>query len=69
MSSKYLLLLPVIFGLSGCLRNDVERGAVGAVGGAVIAGATGGSPAAGAVVGGAAGYFCRDLNLPGCKKG
>ncbi|MEH6830410.1 MAG: hypothetical protein V7661_06155 [Sulfitobacter sp.] len=67
MFSKSLLLLAVIFGLSGCLGSDTERGAAGAVGGAVIAGATGGSPVTGAVVGGAAGYFCKDLNVPGCK--
>ena len=39
----------------------------GAAGGAVISGATGGSPVTGAVIGGAAGYFCRDLNVPGCR--
>jgi hypothetical protein len=54
-------------GLSGCLANDTERGIAGAAGGAVIAGATGGSPLTGAVVGGAAGYLCRDLNVPGCR--
>ncbi len=53
--------------LSGCLASDTERGLAGAAGGAVIAGATGGSPVTGAVVGGAAGYFCRDLNIPGCR--
>ncbi|NEY90459.1 hypothetical protein [Tabrizicola oligotrophica] len=53
-------------GLTGCLANDTERGLVGAAGGAVIADATGGSPLTGAVIGGAAGYFCRDLRVPGC---
>lgn len=53
-------------GLSGCLASDTERGLAGAAGGAVIAGATGGSPVTGAVVGGAVGYFCRDLRVPGC---
>jgi osmotically inducible lipoprotein OsmB len=53
--------------LSGCLGNDTQRGVAGAAGGAVIAGVTGGSPLAGAVVGGAAGYLCRDLNVPGCR--
>jgi hypothetical protein len=61
------LLLILATGLSGCLANDTERGLAGAAGGAVIAGATGGSPVTGAVVGGAAGYFCRDLNVPGCR--
>lgn len=67
MYLKIILLLPVLFGMGGCLRNDTERGIAGAAGGAVISGATGGSPVTGAVVGGAAGYFCRDLNVPGCQ--
>lgn len=62
-----LLFLTLTGGLSGCLANDAERGLAGAAGGAVIAGATGGSPVTGAVVDGAAGYFCRDLNVPGCR--
>jgi osmotically inducible lipoprotein OsmB len=33
----------------------------------VIAGATGGNAVTGAVIGGAGGYFCRDLNVPGCR--
>ena len=67
MSLKSLFLLSVVFGLTGCLENDTQRGVAGAAGGAIIAGATGGSPITGAVVGGAAGYFCKDLNVPGCK--
>ncbi len=64
---SYILVGIAAFGLTGCLANDTERGLAGAAGGAVIAGATGGSPVTGAVVGGAAGYFCRDLNVPGCR--
>ncbi len=68
MSIKYFLLVSSLaFGLSGCLASDAERGLAGAAGGAVIGGATGGSPLTGAVVGGTAGYFCRDLNVPGCR--
>ncbi|SFF13165.1 hypothetical protein SAMN04488523_12012 [Sulfitobacter brevis] len=67
MYVKAIILLPVLFGLGGCLGNDTERGLAGAAGGAVISGATGGSPVTGAVIGGAAGYFCRDLNVPGCR--
>jgi hypothetical protein len=68
MFIKTLVLLSAItMGLSGCLANDTERGIAGGAGGAVIAGATGGSPLTGAVVGGAAGYLCRDLNVPGCR--
>ncbi|TCO69120.1 hypothetical protein [Rhodovulum euryhalinum] len=62
-----LLMMAFALALSGCLENDAQRGLAGAAGGAVISGATGGSPATGAIVGGAAGYFCRDLNVPGCR--
>ena len=61
-----VLLSATAMALAGCLANDAERGLAGAAGGAVVAGAAGGSPVAGAVIGGAAGYFCRDLNVPGC---
>lgn len=64
---NFLLMTAFATSLAGCLANDTERGLVGAAGGAVVAGATGGSPVVGAVVGGAAGYFCRDLNVPGCR--
>lgn len=68
MSIKPIFLLAAAaISLSACVANDTERGLVGAAGGAVISGATGGSPLTGAVVGGAAGYFCRDLNVPGCR--
>lgn len=62
-----LLLLLTTFALSGCLENNVQRGAVGAAGGAVIADATGGNAVTGAIIGGTAGYFCKDLNVPGCR--
>lgn len=64
---SFLLFVTLSLGLSGCLASDAERGLAGAAGGAVIGGVTGGSPVTGAVVGGAAGYFCRDLNIPGCR--
>lgn len=67
MYTKPILLLAVLVGLSGCLANNTERGIAGAAGGAVISGVTGGSAVTGAVVGGAAGYFCNDLNVPGCQ--
>lgn len=53
--------------LAGCLDNDAQRGVVGAAGGAAIASATGGSAVGGALIGGAAGVFCRDLKVPGCR--
>ncbi len=62
-----LLIAALSFSLSGCLESDAQRGLAGAAGGAVIGGVTGGNPVTGAVIGGAAGYFCRDLNVPGCR--
>jgi len=67
MYIKSILVLPVLISLTGCLENDAQRGVAGAAGGAVISSAVGGSPLTGAVVGGAAGYFCSDLNVPGCR--
>lgn len=67
MTTKPILLLAALVGLSGCLANNAQRGVAGAAGGAVISGVTGGSPVTGAVIGGAAGYFCNDLNVPGCR--
>jgi hypothetical protein len=68
MPMKPLLMFTALsLSLSGCLASDAERGLAGAAGGAVIAGAAGGNPVTGVVVGGAAGYFCRDLNVPGCR--
>jgi osmotically inducible lipoprotein OsmB len=51
--------------LAGCLENDIERGAAGALGGAVISEVTGGSALTGAVIGGAGGLLCDDLGV--CK--
>ncbi|MFZ5710150.1 MAG: hypothetical protein ACOY4T_10780 [Pseudomonadota bacterium] len=65
MPIRPLMLLPVLV-LAGCLETRGERTAVGAVGGAVVADALGGNAVTGAVVGGAAGYFCDQLNVPGC---
>ena len=67
MFSQPLLRLVIVTSLSGCLANNAQRGAAGAASGAVISGVTGGSPVTGAVIGGAAGYLCNDLNMPGCQ--
>ena len=64
MHLKSLVVVLALVGtLSGCLENDLERGAAGAAGGAVIAGATGGNVVGGAIIGGAAGILCDDLNI------
>ncbi len=51
--------------LSACLENDLERGGVGALGGAVIGKALGVDPLTGAVIGGVGGLVCDDLGV--CK--
>ena len=47
--------------LSACEGTDIERGALGAVGGALVADALGTDIAGGALIGGAAGVFCDDV--------
>ena len=62
-----LLMLVSATSLSACLDNDLERGAAGAVGGAVVADALGGDPVTGAIVGGAAGVLCDDVGVNACR--
>lgn len=59
--------IALVVPLAGCLENDTERGLAGAAAGAVIADATDNNVLAGAAIGGAAGVFCDDLNVPGCR--
>ncbi|MBI1416348.1 MAG: hypothetical protein GC146_03920 [Limimaricola sp.] len=54
----WILAAVAVLGLSGCLENDMQRGLVGAAGGAVAANAVGVNPVTGAVVGGAIGATC-----------
>lgn len=65
---KFLALAVIVVPLAGCLETDTERGLAGAVGGALIADATDNNVLTGAIVGGAAGVFCDDLNVPGCVR-
>ena len=51
--------------LSACLENDLERGGVGALGGAIIGKAIGADPLTGAIIGGVGGLVCDDLGV--CK--
>ncbi|KPP85021.1 MAG: hypothetical protein HLUCCA08_11630 [Rhodobacteraceae bacterium HLUCCA08] len=53
--------------LSACLDTDLERGLVGATGGALAADAMGGSVSRGVLIGATAGVLCDDLNVPGCR--
>ena len=66
MQIKQLAMVAILITpLAGCLDNDVERAAVGAVGGAVVVGAVGGSMLTGAVIGAGAGALCDDVGV--CK--
>lgn len=68
MRTIRLLLAVVVAGsLSACLDTDLERGLVGATGGAVAAEAMGGSVTRGVLIGATAGVLCDDLNVPGCN--
>ncbi len=67
MQRIFIVVLPLVLGLSACETN-LQRGAVGAASGAVVAGAVGVDPVTGALIGGAAGYLCKDLNVLGCRK-
>jgi len=63
---KWVMAAALLSSLAGCLQNNAQRGIAGAATGALIADATGGNAVTGALIGGAAGVFCRDLNVPGC---
>ncbi|HHI70754.1 MAG TPA: hypothetical protein ENJ91_07110 [Rhodobacteraceae bacterium] len=64
MQIKHLALVAVLITpLAGCLNNDVERAAAGAVAGAVVADVTNGDVVTGAVIGAAGGALCDDVRL------
>lgn len=56
--ASWIFAAAAIFGLSGCLTNDLERGLVGAAAGALAADAIGVDPVIGAAAGGAFGATC-----------
>ncbi len=58
---RLLLAATAIASLSACLDNDLQRGAAGAVAGAVIADATNNDVATGAVIGGVLGATCDNI--------
>ena len=67
MRTFRLLFACVVAGsLSACLDTDLERGLVGATGGAFAADAMGGDVTRGMLIGATAGVLCDDLNVPGC---
>lgn len=65
--TRILFGLALVGALAGCLENDSQRGLAGAAAGAVIADATDNNVLTGAALGGLAGVFCDDLNVPGCQ--
>ena len=58
---RLLFAATAIASLSACLDNDIQRGAVGAAAGAVVADAVGADPVTGAIAGGAAGALCDEI--------
>lgn len=58
---SWLFAASAILSLSACLDNDLQRGLVGAAGGAVAADALGYDPVTGALIGGAAGAVCDEV--------
>jgi hypothetical protein len=58
---RLILAAAALVSLSACLENDLQRGLVGAAGGAVVADAVGVDPITGALIGGAAGAICDEV--------
>ncbi len=67
MQRSLTLILPLaaVLALSACDGTDLERGALGAAGGAAVAELTGSDVVAGALIGGAAGVVCDDAGVCG----
>lgn len=65
MENRIRLILAAIAmaGLAACDGTDLERGALGAAGGAAVANLTGSDVVGGALIGGAAGVFCDDAGV------
>ncbi|MCC1492540.1 hypothetical protein [Cognatishimia sp. F0-27] len=62
-----LLSCVAALGLAACSGTDLERGIIGAAGGAFIADRTGGDPVVGAAIGGTAGVVCDDVTPQVCN--
>ncbi|WP_333713589.1 hypothetical protein [Yoonia sp.] len=58
-----ILSAVAVFGLAGCLDNDVERGVVGAGAGLVASELLGTDRTGSMLVGAAAGVFCDDAGI------
>lgn len=64
--TPFILALLAVSALAGCLQTDGERALAGAAAGAIVADAFDQNVVAGAAIGGLAGTYCDDLNVPGC---
>jgi osmotically inducible lipoprotein OsmB len=63
-------MLALVAAVAGCTypATDTERAVGGAIAGGLIASATDNDVLTGAAIGGAAGAFCDNLNVPGCVR-
>ncbi|MEO1679891.1 MAG: hypothetical protein AAFU80_17240 [Pseudomonadota bacterium] len=62
-TTRIAFVVAALGGLSACAGSDLERGALGAAGGAAVAELTGSDVVAGALIGGAAGVVCDDAGV------
>lgn len=67
MSKTTALFITAILAVSACGTTDLQRGATGAVAGALAGEAISDEPLAGAVIGGVAGVLCDDAGVRGCQ--
>ena len=68
MQKTSIILAAVsVFGLAGCLDNDLERGVVGAGAGLAAAELLGTDRTGSMVVGAAAGVLCDDAGVSACR--
>ena len=65
--TSIILAAVAVFGLAGCLDNDVERGVAGAGAGLVASELLGTDRTGSMVVGAAAGVFCDDAGVTACR--
>lgn len=67
MARSLSLIVPAaaLLLLTACVGSDLERGALGAAGGAAVAELTDSDVVTGALIGGAAGVFCDDAGVCG----
>ncbi|HEV8033791.1 hypothetical protein [Yoonia sp.] len=65
--TSIILATVAVFGLAGCLDNDVERGVAGAAGGLVAAELLGTDRTGTMLAGAAVGVLCDDAGVRACR--